>query len=207
MSAKPADQPVGTPGQSPSKGSGTPGTQGHAQRTDPACDERSGKPAPMTMEEVLRRENMLKAYRRVVKNKGAPGVDGMTVHELAQALQARWELIREELFDRRYVPAPVLRVEIPKPGGKGTRMLGIPTVIDRVIQQAQLQILQPHFDVMFSDASFGYRPGRSAHQAIERARGHIRDGGRWVVDLDLEKFFDRVNHGWPTSGKWKHRKR
>ena len=146
------------------------------------------------MEEVLRRENMLKAYRRVVKNEGAPGMDGITVQQLAQSLRERWELIREELLNNRYTPQPVRKVEIPKPGGKGKRMLGIPTVIDRMIQQALLQVLQPHYDATFSDASFGFRPGRSAHQAIERAREHMRAGHRWVVDMDLEKFFDRVNH-------------
>ena len=194
MSAKPAEQPVGTPGPSQSEGSGTPGTQGRAQKTDTACEEESGKPAPITMEEVLRRENMLKAYRRVVKNEGAPGMDGITVQQLAQSLRERWELIREELLNNRYTPQPVRKVEIPKPGGKGKRMLGIPTVIDRMIQQALLQVLQPHYDATFSDASFGFRPGRSAHQAIERAREHMRAGHRWVVDMDLEKFFDRVNH-------------
>jgi group II intron reverse transcriptase/maturase len=146
------------------------------------------------MEEVLRRENLLEAYRRVMENEGAPGVDGITTHELARALQARWGAIRQELLDKRYLPSPVRKVEIPKPGGRGKRMLGVPTVIDRLIQQALLQILQPHFDATFSDASFGFRPGRSAHQALERAREHVRQGGRWVVDLDLEKFFDRVNH-------------
>ena len=148
----------------------------------------------MTMEEVLRRENLLRAYQRVVSNQGAPGVDGMTVADLKPALRDRWPLLREELLAERYQPQPVRRVEIPKPGGKGTRTLGIPTVIDRLIQQAILQVLQPHFDGTFSDASFGFRPGRSAHQAVERARSHIAAGHRWVVDMDLEKFFDRVNH-------------
>lgn len=148
----------------------------------------------MTLEEVLRRENMLEAYQRVVENEGKPGVDGITVQQLCQVLYERWEGIREELLNSRYTPQPVRKVEIPKPSGKGKRMLGIPTVIDRLIQQALLQILQPHFDATFSDASFGYRPGRSAQQAVERAREHVRAGQRWVVDLDLEKFFDRVNH-------------
>lgn len=148
----------------------------------------------MTMEEVLRRENMLEAYRRVMKNGGAPGMDGITVQQLAQSLRERWELIREELLGARYMPQPVRKVEIPKPGGKGKRTLGIPTVIDRTIQQALLQVLQPNFDATFSDSSFGFRPRRSAHQAIGRAREHIRAGHRWVVDMDLEKFFDRVNH-------------
>jgi RNA-directed DNA polymerase len=146
------------------------------------------------MEEVLSRENMLKAYQRVVGNKGAPGVDGVAVEDLAPLLRERWEAIREELLSGTYVPSPVRKVEIPKPGGKGVRMLGIPTALDRLIQQALLQALTPWFDPTFSDASFGFRPGRSAHQALERAREHIAAGHRWVVDMDLEKFFDRVNH-------------
>jgi RNA-directed DNA polymerase len=148
----------------------------------------------MTMEEVLRRENMLTAYRRVVGNKGAPGVDGMTVEELEPYIQAHWSRLRGELLEDEYVPQPVRKVEIPKPGGKGMRMLGIPTVVDRLIQQAILQIMQPHFDAGFSESSFGFRPGRSAHQALAHAREHIAAGYRWVVDMDLEKFFDRVNH-------------
>ena len=194
MSAKPADKPVGKPGQSCNEGGGTPGSARHAQKTDAACEEHTGKPAPIAMEEVLRRENMLDAYRRVVENEGAPGTDGITVWQLGKFLQERWQEIREELFNDRYTPQPVRKVEIPKPGGKGMRTLGIPTVIDRLIQQALLQIMQPHFDATFSDASYGFRPGRSAHQAIERAREHVEAGHRWVVDMDLEKFFDRVNH-------------
>jgi RNA-directed DNA polymerase len=146
------------------------------------------------MEEVVCRENMLAAYQRVVGNKGAPGVDGITVDELASMLRGRWQAIREELLSDTYCPSPVLKVEIPKPGGKGMRMLGIPTVLDRLIQQALLQVMQPCFDPTFSDSSFGFRPGRSAHQALESAREHISAGHRWVVDMDLEKFFDRVNH-------------
>ena len=148
----------------------------------------------MTMEEVVCRKNMLTAYQQVVGNKGAPGVDGITVDALKPLLQARWKAIREELLGGTYRPSPVRKVEIPKPGGKGVRMLGIPTVLDRLIQQAVHQVLQRYFDPRFSDASFGFRPRRSAHQAIERAREHIAAGHRWVVDMDLEKFFDRVNH-------------
>jgi len=146
------------------------------------------------MEEVLNRENMLAAYRRVVGNKGAPGVDGITVEALAPLLRERWEVIREELLSGTYTPSPVRKVEIPKPGGKGVRMLGIPTTLDRLIQQALLQVLTPWLDPTFSDSSFGFRPGRSAHQALDRAKQHIAAGHRWVVDMDLEKFFDRVNH-------------
>lgn len=146
------------------------------------------------MEEALCRENVLAAHKRVVRNGGAPGVDGMTVDELMPYCRERWARIREELLGGRYRPQPVLRVEIPKPDGKGRRMLGIPTVLDRMIQQALLQVLTPIFDPNFSDDSFGFRPGRSTHGAVLRAREHIAAGYRWVVDLDLEKFFDRVNH-------------
>jgi RNA-directed DNA polymerase len=148
----------------------------------------------MLMEEVLRRENVHRAYKRVVRNAGAPGVDGMTVDELMPWCREHWARVREELLCGRYHPQPVLRVEIPKPGGSGVRLLGIPTVVDRLIQQALLQALHPIFDPGFSDSSFGFRPGRSTHQAVLRARQHMRAGFRWVVDMDLEKFFDRVNH-------------
>src|SRR3990172_7157841 len=120
---------------------------------------------PTLMEEVLRRENLMAAHERVVRNGGAPGVDGMTVEHLMPFCREHWTRIREELLSGRYVPQPVRRVEIPKPGGKGTRMLGIPTVLDRMIQQALLQVLQPIVDPTFSEASFGFRPGRSAHRA------------------------------------------
>jgi RNA-directed DNA polymerase len=146
------------------------------------------------MEEVLCRENVLAAYERVVRKGGAPGVDGMTVDELMPYCQEHWARIREELLSGRYQPQPVRRLEIPKPDGKGRRMLGIPTVLDRLIQQCLLRVLQPIFDPTFSDDSYGFRPGRSTHQAVRRAREHIAAGHRWVVDLDLEKFFDRVNH-------------
>ncbi len=146
------------------------------------------------MEEVLRRENMTAAHARVVQNGGAPGGDGMTVEALMPHCREHWSRLRDELLHGTYRPAPVRKVEIPKPDGKGTRMLGIPTVLDRMIQQALLQVLQPIFDPLFSDGSFGFRPGRSVHGAVLRAREHIAAGYRWLVDLDLEKFFDRVNH-------------
>ena len=148
----------------------------------------------MLMEEVVRRENVYAAYQRVVRNGGAPGVDGLPVEDLMAYCQTHWVRIRGELLDGTYCPQPVRRVEIPKPGGKGMRMLGIPTVLDRLIQQALLQVLQPIIDPTFSADSFGFRPGRSAHDAVRRAREHMAAGHRWVVDLDLEKFFDRVNH-------------
>ena len=147
----------------------------------------------MVMEEVLRRENLLRAYQRVKSNGGAAGVDGMSVEELGAHLVRRWEAIREELLAGRYRPAPVRSVEIPKPSG-GMRRLGIPTVLDRLVQQALLQVLQPHFDATFAEESFGFRPQKSAHQAVVRARGLIAAGHSWVVDIDLKDFFDRVNH-------------
>ena len=146
------------------------------------------------LEKILRRENMEAAYRRVVQNGGAPGVDGMTVEELGDYCREHWPSVRSKLLSGTYVPQPVRRVEIPKPGGKGRRMLGIPTVLDRMIQQALHQELTPIFDPTFSDASFGFRPGRSAQDAVLCARGYISAGLRWVVDLDLEAFFDRVQH-------------
>lgn len=145
------------------------------------------------MEAILGRENMMAALRRVVANKGAPGADGMPVEALRAYLVANWPRIKEDLLAGRYRPAPVRGVEIPKPGG-GKRLLGIPTVLDRLIQQAMHQVLMPLFDPGFSGSSFGFRPGRSAHQAVLAARSHMAAGRRWVVDIDLEKFFDRVNH-------------
>jgi RNA-directed DNA polymerase len=146
------------------------------------------------IEQVVQRENLLAAYERVRANKGAAGVDGMSVDDLADFCRRHWPRVREQLLGGTYVPQPVRKVEIPKPDGKGVRMLGIPTVLDRLIQQALLQVLTPIFDPGFSDASFGFRPRRSTHQAVVRARDHIAAGHRWVVDMDLEKFFDRVNH-------------
>jgi group II intron reverse transcriptase/maturase len=145
------------------------------------------------MELVVERQNCLTALQRVKANKGSPGIDGMSVGELPAYLKLNWLRIREDLLVGRYRPQPVRRVAIPKPGG-GTRELGIPTVLDRFIQQALLQVLQPRFDPTFSEASFGFRPGRRAHDAVRRAQSFVQDGRRFVVDVDLEKFFDRVNH-------------
>jgi RNA-directed DNA polymerase len=146
------------------------------------------------MDAVVERENMIAALRRVKSNKGSAGVDDMSVDALDDFLREHWPRIRDELLEGRYHPAPVMRVEIPKPGGKGMRQLGIPTVLDRLIQQALHQVMQPVFDPHFSESSYGFRPGRSAHQAVLTAREHVSSGRRWVVDMDLEKFFDRVNH-------------
>lgn len=146
------------------------------------------------MEAVVDRENMRRALHRVMTNQGAPGVDGMTTDDLRGHVSVQWPRIKEELLDGRYEPQPVRKVEIPKPGGKGMRQLSIPTVLDRLIQQALHQVLQPVFDPDFSDSSYGFRPGRSAHDAVLRAQLYVQAGRRWVVDIDLEKFFDRVNH-------------
>jgi RNA-directed DNA polymerase len=145
------------------------------------------------MEEIVSRANMMAAYHRVRANKGAAGLDRMTVEQLQPYLKEHWPRIKEELLEGRYRPQPVRGVEIPKPGG-GMRQLGIPTVVDRLIQQAMHQVLMPLFDPGFSKASYGFRPGRSAHDAVLAARAHVAEGRRFVVDLDLEKFFDRVNH-------------
>jgi RNA-directed DNA polymerase len=145
------------------------------------------------MEEVCGRGNGKQALARVKANKGSAGVDGMTVQQLPEYLKQHWPVIREQLLSGTYKPQPVRRVEIPKPDG-GVRKLGIPTVLDRFVQQAVMQVLQRRWDRTFSDHSYGFRPGRSAHQAVEKAQQYIAGGHRWVVDLDLEKFFDRVNH-------------
>jgi RNA-directed DNA polymerase len=145
------------------------------------------------MEAVLRKDNMQVAYKRVIGNKGSPGVDRMTTEELGPYLKQNWPQIKIKLLERKYQPAPVKLVEIPKPGG-GVRKLGIPTVVDRLIQQAIHQILSPIFETGFSESSFGFRPGRSAHQAVLKAKEYVSQGKRWIVDIDLEKFFDRVNH-------------
>lgn len=148
---------------------------------------------PLLMELVVSRENMITAYERVVGNKGAAGIDRMSVDDLKPFLVAHWPRIREDLLNDRYQPQAVRGVEIPKPGG-GMRLLGIPTVVDRLIQQALHQVLMPLFDPDFSTSSYGFRPGRSAHDAVRAARAHVASGKRVVVDMDLEKFFDRVNH-------------
>jgi RNA-directed DNA polymerase len=155
--------------------------------------ERSGSDHSQLMERVVARENAKEALKRVRRNKGSPGIDSMTVEELEPYLREHWETIREQLLAGGYQPSAVKRQLIPKSGG-GVRQLGIPTVLDRFIQQLILQVLQPIFDPTFSEHSHGFRPGRRAHDAVRKAHQYIRDGRRWVVDVDLEKFFDRVNH-------------
>lgn len=175
-------------------GGEAPGSLG--QGTEPLVANRATESPASTeqlMEEVLERENMKKALERVRSNKGAPGVDGMTVGALPAYLKEHWTTIRSQLLVGTYRPQPVRRVEIPKPGG-GMRKLGIPSVLDRLIQQAVLQVLQRRWDPSFSRHSYGFRPRRSAHQAVAQAQQYVREGYTIVVDLDLEKFFDRVQH-------------
>lgn len=145
------------------------------------------------LEKVLTSDNLAQAWKRVKANKGAPGIDGMTIEDFPDHARAHWAEIRQQIKDGQYQPQAVRRVEIPKPGG-GKRMLGIPTVMDRVIQQAIAQVLTPIFDPTFSESSFGFRPGRNAHQAIRQVQRHVKDGTSIAVDIDLAKFFDTVNH-------------
>ena len=161
----------------------------HRQGTEPSVAKReSQSPAvdQQLMEEVCERENMLKAWKRVRANKGSPGVDGMTIDETPDYLREHWPAIRQQLLEGTYIPQPVRRVEIPKPDG-GVRKLGIPRVLDRLIQQAVLQVLQRRWDPTFSEHSYGFRPGRSAHQAVAQAQQYVAEGYQWVVDFDLEK--------------------
>jgi RNA-directed DNA polymerase len=157
---------------------------------------RPGKPAleMNLMERVLSPENLHRAWKQVKSNKGAPGIDGMRIEDFAAYARLHWEEIRQSLREGKYQPTPVRRVVIPKPGGRGERLLGVPTVLDRVIQQAILQVLTPIFDPEFSEFSFGCRPQRSAHGGIQQVKEFVKQGNRVVVDLDLEKFFDTVNH-------------
>ena len=164
---------------------------GEAGRAVP-WGERSGNDG-LQMEQVIVRANALEAFKRVRRNKGSPGIDGMTVDEMEPYLREHWNELREQLLAGTYRPSAVRRQLIPKTGG-GKRQLGIPTVVDRFVQQMMLQVLQPIFDPTFSEHSHGFRPGRRAHDAVCKAQSYIQEGRRWVVDVDLEKFFDRVNH-------------
>ena len=186
-----------TKGESPltcseGRGRNSRGTETGASNST-ANHDNSDPRVNQLMEEVLSKENMIKAMKRVEANKGAAGVDDMTVGQLKGYLKQEWLRIKGELLESRYKPNPVRRVMIPKTGG-GERPLGIPTAVDRMIQQAVHQVISPIFEKGFSGSSYGYRPGRSAQQAVEQARKYVSQGRRWVVDMDLEKFFDHVNH-------------
>jgi len=171
---------------SPSATSPTGGAEARRVVTQPALHDD-------LMEQIVDRANMRRAWKRVKANKGAPGSDGMTLEDFPPFACSHWSAIRQDLLDGTYQPQPVRRVSIPKPNG-GERLLGIPSVVDRVIQQAIGQVLTPIFDPGFSESSFGFRPGRSAHGAVRQVQRFIGEGYRFAVDLDLEKFFDRVNH-------------
>lgn len=169
--------------------------------------EESAKSLPKTSEsllaQVLERENLMRALKQVRRNQGAPGIDGMTVEELPGYLKDHWPRIRDELTEGRYRPTPVKRMRIPKPDGR-MRKLGIPTVLDRFIQQAIAQVVQRHWDPHFHEHSYGFRPGRSAHHAVRYAQRQIRAGKTWVIDLDLDAFFDRVNHSRLVRRLYRH---
>lgn len=184
-----AERPLTSTGE---RGRNPPDTV--ARGADVTAEKGCPHEEPMEwMSAVLGRANMQRAYDRVMRNKGAPGVDGLTVAELKGYLKTHWPGHRQELLEGTYQPQPVRTVEIPKPGG-GMRQLGIPTVLDRLIQQALHQVLSPVFEPGFSESSYGFRPGRNAGQAVRQARDYVEAGHRWVVDIDLEAFFDRVNH-------------
>ena len=188
-----AEGRVAKPGAIPAGSGRKPREEGIGAASVTGRRDHSSPEAERLMEEIVGRGNMMSAYSRVMANKGASGVDAMPVTALMDYLRREWERIKEEPLTGRYVPQPVRKVEIPKPGG-GVRMLGITTVLDRLTQQAVHQVLSKRFEPEFSEHSYGFRPGRSARQAVKAARSCVAEGRRWVVDLDLEKFFDRVNH-------------
>ena len=194
MARAKAEAPEETPGAgSESRGRKSRGDDSGASGVTVTRETYWAEAETLLMEEIVSRANMQKAYNRVVSNKGAAGVDQMSTGQLKGYLQTEWPRIKKELLNGEYQPQPVRKVEIPKPGG-GARMLGIPTVLDRLIQQAVHQELGPLFESGFSAKSYGFRPGKSAHQAVQAARNNVAEGLRWVVDIDLAKFFDRVNH-------------
>lgn len=178
---------------SPESSGRNPQGYGRGASTASAAKTENVHQTENLIEAVVERQNMIDALHRVKSNKGQGGIDGMSVQQLDEHLKTHWGEIKEQLLDGSYQPSAVLGIQIPKPNG-GVRQLGIPTVVDRLIQQAIQQVLTPIFDPGFSESSYGFRPGRSAHQAVLSAREFVRSGKRWVVDMDLEKFFDRVNH-------------
>jgi RNA-directed DNA polymerase len=175
------------------RGEAPKAASGGTEAVGAGYDTESPASPECLMEEVCQRDNLVRALKRVRANHGSPGIDGMRVDELTGYLKEHWPGIREQLLQGAYRPQPVKRVRIPKPGG-GERPLGIPTVLDRFIQQAVMQVLQGSWDRTFSEHSYGFRPGRSAHQAVAQAQAYIAQGYGYVVDIGLEKFFDRVNH-------------
>jgi len=185
-------QEPGAPGRAEG-GRGEAASAAGRDEARPARPQTEGSGRADLLTQVLARANLVLAWKRVKANRGSAGVDGLTIAATWELLKTDWPRLREELQTGRYRPQPVRRVQIPKPGG-GVRELGIPTVTDRLIQQALLQVLQPLIDPTFSDHSYGFRPGRRAHDAVRQAQRHVQDGYRVVVDVDLEKFFDRVNH-------------
>jgi RNA-directed DNA polymerase len=187
------DGAVETPPHPRKADGGTVGGPGDGCQAVAARSGDAGSGSTALLEAALCRDNLMAAYRRVVRNKGAAGIDGVSVDELWDHCKAHWSSIRRQLLEGTYRAAPVRQVLIPKPGG-GRRPLGIPTALDRLIQQALVQVLPPILDPTFSGDSYGFRPGRSAHRAVQRARGHVTAGHRWAVDLDRAQFFDRVNH-------------
>ncbi len=163
------------------------------QRAEQSPAQGEGKSSAELWGRIWGNQNVVRALERVERNGGAPGIDGMTVEELRPYLRAQWLELRAALDQQSYQPSPVRRVEIPKPDG-GVRLLGIPNVLDRFFQQAIAQVLTPLFEPIFSPHSYGFRPGRSAHDAVKQAQEYVQAGYEWAVDIDLEKFFDRVNH-------------
>jgi RNA-directed DNA polymerase len=185
-------QMPGSPGRG-STGRGEASRPARREEASPATHENERSGTGNLMEAVVERRNLMAALKRVKQNKGSSGIDGMTVDQLSAHLREHWPRLREQLLAGTYQPQPVRRHQIPKSGG-GVRTLGIPTVLDRFIQQAVLQVLQPRFDPTFSEHSYGFRPGRGARDAITAAQRYVQNGYRVVVDVDLEAFFDRVNH-------------
>lgn len=194
MSSRDADRRAETLDSHPEGSRRNRREEGLGASSDTATRDNSEPEAEQLLAAVVERKNMWLALKQVERNSGAAGVDNMTVAQLRTYLREHWLRIKEELLAGSYQPQPVLKVEIPKPGGKGMRMLGIPTVLDRLLQQALHQVISPLFEPYFSESSYGFRPQRSAQQAVLKARQYVREGQRWVVDIDLEKFFDRVNH-------------
>lgn len=193
MSEKDVEIPIEIPEPSlVNKGRNPRGTKQRVHQTYTATKEPTRNTASL-IETMLEYQNISQACKRVIQNKGAPGVDGMTTEELKGYLNEHWPRLKDEVITGRYRPSPVREVKILKPGG-GIRKLGIPTVIDRFLQQALHQILSPIFEIDFSESSYGFRPGKGAHQAIQKAQQYVNEGKRWVVDMDLEQFFDTVNH-------------